>query len=95
MVGLERLEEVPDVAREVALEAADGFFGALAFGAFAGDVVLRLGVAAQAGDGDAVDGGVDLAVAAAVQAVAVSLARADRDRSDAGGPRELGVAGEA
>ena len=32
------LEEVPDAAGEVAFEAADGFFGGLAFGAFAGDV---------------------------------------------------------
>jgi hypothetical protein len=36
------LEQVPDAAGEVAFEAADGFFGALAFGAFAGDVVLGL-----------------------------------------------------
>src|SRR3954470_16020905 len=86
------LEEVPEAAGEVAFEAADGFFGALAFGAFAGDVVLGLGVAAQAGDGDAVDGRVDLAVAAAVEPVAVGLAGADGDRSDAGGAGELGVA---
>ena len=39
----------------------------------AGDVVLGLGVAARPGDGDAVDGGVDLAVAAAVEAVALVL----------------------
>src|SRR4051794_6717329 len=90
-----RLEEVPDAAGEVAFEAADGFFGALAFGAFAGDVVLGFGVAAQAGDGDAVDRGVDLAVAAAVEAVAVGLAGTDWDRGDAGGPGELGVACEA
>src|SRR3954453_19106468 len=89
------LEEVPDAAGEVAFEAADGFFGALAFGAFAGDVVLRLGVAAQAGGGDAMDRGVDLAVAAAVQAVAVGLAGTDRDRSDAGRAGELGIACEA
>ena len=88
------LEEVPDAAGEVAFEAADGFFGALAFGAFARDVVLGFGVTAQARDGDAVDGGVDLAVAAAVEAVAVGVAGADRDRRDAGGARELGVAGE-
>src|SRR5262245_5722691 len=88
------LEEVPEAAGEVAFEAADGFFGALAFGLFAGDVVLGLRVAAQAGDGDAVDGGVDLAVAAAVESVAVGLARADGDRGDAGGAREFGVAGE-
>ena len=67
----------------------------LAFGAFAGDVVLGLGVAAGAGDGDAVDRGVDLAVAAAVEAVPVGLARADRDRGQAGGAGELGVAGKA
>ena len=41
------------------------------------------------------DGGVDLAVAAAVEAVAVGLAGADRDRGDAGGAGELGVGGEA
>ena len=90
-VGVGRLEEVPDAAGEVAFEAADGFFGALAFGAFAGDVVLGLGVAAQAGDGDAVDGGVDLAVAAAIESVAVGLAGTDGDRRDAGGSSELGV----
>src|SRR4051794_41571645 len=69
LVWVGRLEQVPEAAGEVAFEAADGFFGALAFGAFAGDVVLGLGVAAQARDGDAVDGGVDLAVGAAVGAV--------------------------
>src|SRR3954453_10694875 len=80
---------------QATFEAADGFLGGLAFGAFAGDVVLGLGVAAQAGDGDAVDGGVDLAVAAAVEAVSVGVAGADRDRSDARGAGELGVAGKA
>ena len=52
-------------------------------------------MAAGAGDGDAMDRGVDLAVAAAVQPVAVGAAGADRDRSDAGGAGELGVGGEA
>ena len=78
----------------MALETADGLLGALALGAFAGDVVPGLGVAAQAGDGDAMDRRVDLAVAAAVEAVAVGLAGADGDRSDAGGAGELGVVGE-
>jgi len=55
------LEEVPDAAGEVAFEAADGFFGGLAFGAFAVEVGLGFGVAAGAGDGEAVDGGVDAA----------------------------------
>jgi hypothetical protein len=77
------LEQVPSAAGEVAFEAADRFAGAFAFGAFAGEVVARLGVAAGAGDGDAVDGGVDLAVAAAVAAVAVGLAGADWDWGDA------------
>src|SRR5829696_3358255 len=88
-------EEVPEASGEVAFEAADGFLGALAFIAFAGDVVLGLGVAAQAGDGHAVNRGVDLAVAAAVQAVPVGLAGADGDRRDAGGAGKLGVACEA
>ena len=52
-------------------------------------------MAAQARDGDAVDRRVDLTVAAAVEAVAVGLAGAAGDRSDACGARELGVAGEA
>src|SRR3954451_23727756 len=89
------LEEMPDAAGEVALEAADCFAGGLAFGAFAVEVGAGLGVAAGASDGDAVDGGVDLAVAAAVEAVAVGLARADRDRRQTGGAREFGVGGEA
>jgi hypothetical protein len=66
---------MPDAPDEVALEAADGVAVGLAFGAFALEV----------------DGAVDLAVAAAVQAVAVGLARADRDRRDASGAIELGI----
>jgi len=90
-----RLEEVPDPAGEVAFEAAHGFEAGLAFGAFAGQVVLGLGVAAGAGERDAVNRGVELAVAAAVQAVAVGLAGADRDRGDAGGAGELGFGAKA
>jgi hypothetical protein len=86
---------VPDAAGEVAFEAADRFAGALALGAFAVEIVAGLGVAAGAGDGDAVDRGVDLAVAAAVEAVAVGRAGADGDWCQAGGARELGVGGEA
>ena len=67
-----RLEQVPDAACEVALEAADHVAVGLALGAFAGDVGLGLVVAAGAGDRDAMNGGVDLAVAAAVEAVAGS-----------------------
>jgi hypothetical protein len=39
-----RLEQVPDGAGEVALEAADGFAVGFAFGAFALEVGLGLGV---------------------------------------------------
>jgi hypothetical protein len=52
-------------------------------------------MAAGAGDRDAVNRGTDLAVAAAIEAVAVGLARADGDRRDAAGARELGITGEA
>ena len=57
----------------------------LAFGAFAVDVGAGFGVAASPGHGDAVDGGVELAVAAAVEAVAVGLAGTDRDWGEAAG----------
>src|SRR3954454_3391537 len=70
-----RLEESPDVAGEVALEAADGFAGGLAFGAAPVDGVLGLGVAAGAGDDDAVQCGVDLAVAALVEALSLGCCR--------------------
>src|SRR4051794_19213556 len=79
----------------MALEAAKRFGRALAFGALSREVVAAFGVAARSRDRDAVNRGVDLAVAAAVQAVAVGLARADRDRGQAAGAREFGVAGES
>ena len=82
---------MPDAAGEVAFEAADRFFGALAFCAFAVEVGAGLGVAAGAGDGDAVNGDVDLAVAAAVEAVPVGVAGADGDGGDAAGAGEFGV----
>jgi hypothetical protein len=94
-VGWGRLEEVPDAAGEVALEAADGLGAGLALGALAGDVGLRFGVAAQPRDRDAVDGGIDMAVATAVEPMAVGVARADWDRCDAAGASELGVGGKA
>jgi hypothetical protein len=72
--GVGRLEQAPDVAGELALEAADGFAGGLAFRLAAGDVVLGCGVAAGAGDDDAVQGGVDLAVAALVEALSLGVA---------------------
>ena len=65
---------MPDAAGEMAFEAAHGFEAGLAFGAFAGQVVLGLG-ATGAGERDAVNRGVEPAVAAAVEAVAVGLGR--------------------
>jgi hypothetical protein len=88
------LEGVPFAGGEVAFEALDGFPVGLAFGGLVGDVDLGLGVAAAACDGDAVDGRVELAVAAAVEVVAVGLAGANGDRCKSGGAGELGVAFE-
>jgi hypothetical protein len=66
-----RLEQAPDAAGEVALEAADRFAGALAFAASSGDVVAGLRVTACAGDDHAVQGRVDLAVAALIEPLAL------------------------
>jgi hypothetical protein len=86
---------VPDVAGEVSFEAAQRLACALAFGAFAVEVGARFGVTAGAGDGDAVKRRVELAVAAAVEALSAAAAGANGDRGDTGGSRELGVGGEA
>src|SRR4051794_41378993 len=62
-------EEVSvDDVGEVALEGAAGFAGGLAVGDFAGEERFGLGVVALLDDRDAVEGGVELAVAAAGQA---------------------------
>src|SRR3954471_3122175 len=89
------LEQAPDAAGEVALEAADRFAAALAFGASSGDVVARWLVTARAGDDHAVKRGVDLAVAAAVEPMALGVARTGGDQCDACGPGQLGGCGEA
>ena len=52
-------------------------------------------MAAGAGDDDAVQRGVDLAVAALVEALSLRVAGAGGDRRDPGGARELGGGGEA
>ena len=88
--GVGRLEQSPDAAGEVALEAADRFAGALAFAASAGDVVAGRLVAAGAGDDHAVQRRVDLAVAALVEPLALRVARAGGDRRDAGRAGQLG-----
>ena len=86
---------MPDAAGEVAFEAAHRLEAGLAFGALAGQLILGLGVAAGAGECDAVDCGVELAVAAAVQTVSLGLAGADGNRRDAGRAGELGFSGKA
>jgi hypothetical protein len=85
-----RLQESPDAAGEVSFEAADRFARAFAFAASACDVVAGLGVAAGAGDDDAVKRGVDLTVAALVESLALRVAGAGRDRRHAGRAGELG-----
>src|SRR5690242_11441159 len=65
------LEQVPDAPGEVAFEAADGFPASLALGLSACEVGGGLGVQAAFDDGEAVEGAVELAVAAAVEAVAL------------------------
>src|SRR3954451_10538175 len=90
-----RLEESPDAAGEVALEAAQGFAAGLAFGLLAREVGGGLGIETALADGEAVQRAVELAVAAAVEAVAVGAPGGGRDRCRGSGPRELGVGGEA
>ena len=80
------LEEAVDLAGDVAFEAALGFSGGFAFGGSFGDVGLGVWAVAAAGDGDGVQCSVELAVAAAVGAVAGVLP---------GGRFEWGDAGEA
>ena len=67
-VGPGQQAAVDDVG-EVALEGAAGFAGGFAFGDLAGEVGLGGGVVALLDDGDAVERGVELAVAAVVQAM--------------------------
>ena len=88
-------ERPPDGARQVALQAAQRLALALALGAFAGHEGPRRLVHAHLRDGDAVQGGVQLAVAAAVQAVALGLPARDRQRGDAGVHGEARLAREA
>jgi hypothetical protein len=89
------LEQVPVLAGEVAFEAADRLASGLALAGSTFDVVVGGLMAAGARDDDAVQRGIDPAIAAAVQALAPAVARAGRDGRDAGGAGELGRGGEA
>ena len=84
-----------DGSGELSFEAADGFASCLAFGLFAFQVGACGWVDAALGDGDAVEGAVELAVAAAVEAVALVFARAGVEWCNAGVAGELSVGGEA
>jgi hypothetical protein len=59
---------------ELAFGAAGGFAAAFAFGLFVFEVGAGGWVAAALGDGDVVEGAVELAVAAAVEAVVLVFA---------------------
>jgi hypothetical protein len=66
-----RVEAAVEDVGEVALEGPAGLSGSLAFSDLAGEIGLGLGVVALLDDGDPVERGVELSVAAAVQTVAI------------------------
>jgi hypothetical protein len=72
--GGARFEGVEDDAGELSFEAADGFAAAFPFGLFAFQVGAGGGVVAGLGDRDPVERAVELAVAAAVEPVALHAA---------------------
>ena len=89
-------EAAVDDVGEVAFERAAGFAWGLAFADLAGEEGLGVGVVALLDDRDAVERGVELAVAAAVQPVAPGgLAGAAGDRRGAAEAREGGGVFEA
>jgi hypothetical protein len=66
------LKESEDAAGEVAFEAAQRFAATLAVGLLASEVGGGVGVQAAFGDGEAVQRAVELAVAAAIEAVSAA-----------------------
>src|ERR671915_37930 len=74
-------QSVVDLARDVALEAADDLGLGLALGGAALGVGARSLAVAQAADGDHVQRAVGVAVAAVVEAVAVGASGRHRDRA--------------
>jgi hypothetical protein len=78
------------VAGEVALEQAGGVAAALAFGDASGDVLASRRVVLAAVEDDRVEGAVELAVAAAAEAVAAGEAAGGGQWCDAGEPSEAG-----
>src|SRR4051794_7454062 len=88
------LEESEEAAGEVALEAAVGLAPCLAFAEASFGVGDRGLVDSAAGDEDLVECSVELAVAAAVEAVADRLSGGGGDWGDAGEPGERGLAAD-
>ena len=84
-----------DGAGELAFEAADRLAAGLALALFALQLGTRRRVDAALRDRDSVQGAVELAVAAAVEPVALLLAGAGFEWGDAGVTGQLGVACEA
>jgi len=80
---------------EVSLEAAHGLHAALALGFLAFEVCAGGRIESPARDCDHVQRSVDLAVAAAIQAVTIMSSGGDRYRRDACHPCEMGIALEA
>src|SRR5262245_43505346 len=90
------VEAAVDEVCEVAFEGAAGFAWCFAFGDLAGEIGARGWVVAGLDDRDAVERSVELAVAAAVEAVAAcGLAGAAGDRCGAAEAREGGGVAEA
>src|SRR5919197_4109359 len=83
-------DEQEDFARNVALQAPDGFELGVALGDAPCDISLRSGVGPKPADGDDVQGAVGRPVAAAVEAVAACLAGRSWDRAGAAEGGEAG-----
>ncbi len=91
--GVDAGEEPVDEAGEVALERAQALLRALAVGEVASEVLARGRVDAGLGERDHVQGAVELAVAGAVEPVALLASRGGVQRGDAGVAGQLGVGG--
>jgi hypothetical protein len=89
--GGARFEGLEDDADEESFEAAGCFSFAFAFAAFALEVGACARVVARLRDRDPVERGVELPVAATVEPVSLSAARARFERCDAAVARELRV----
>src|ERR1700750_140734 len=88
------VEAFVDGSSEASFEAPQSFFGGFSFGDFLAVVGVAEAVRhADLGEGDAVQGGVELAVSCPVEADAAGgVARPDRDRGGAAVAGESGVA---